>query len=236
MSKSPQVLAIIGQKGGGGKTTTAIGLAVEAVERGLTTVVVDLDPQTNAANWKDRREADSPAVVATPPGRLKQTLQTAIAHGADFIIIDTPGKADSLAVEAARVADLILIPIEAQMFHLETLPALRDLIRVAGDKPAFVLLNGLHPLATTQAEEAKKMVAETYPFAVCPVHLSQFDAFATSANIGLTPREQDPKGKAAGQLKMLYKFISEQLDKSQSPQANKSESKHVENAKLATGT
>ena len=72
-----RVIAIIGQKGGTGKTTTTVELAVTAANAGETVAVIDLDPQANAANWKDRREADNPYVVATPPGRLKQTIDAA---------------------------------------------------------------------------------------------------------------------------------------------------------------
>ncbi|MGP0076208.1 MAG: AAA family ATPase [Bryobacteraceae bacterium] len=221
------VIAIVGQKGGSGKTTTAIGLAAAASEFGQTAVIIDLDPQANAANWKDRRKAESPAVVSVPPSRLKQTIDAAVSHGADFVVIDTPGKSDSAAIEAARVAHLILVPVGPQIFHLETLPGLRDLLRVAGDKPAFVILNGLHPQATRQAEQVKGMIADIYPFAVCPVHLSRLDIYATSADVGLTPQEQDPSGKAAGEILRLYKFIDEQIHKSESP--------HVENAKFAAG-
>src|SRR5580692_11069889 len=117
------VIAIVGQKGGTGKTTIATGLAVAASEAGKVAVVIDLDPQANAANWKDRRAAENPAVVSTPPGRLRQTLEAAATHAADFVVIDTPGKSDSAAIEAAKVADVVLIPVGPQIFQLETLPA-----------------------------------------------------------------------------------------------------------------
>ena len=219
------VIAIVGQKGGSGKTTTAINLAVAASEAGLSAVIVDLDPQANAANWKARRQVENPAVVSSPTSRLKNTLDIAEKHGADFVIIDNPGKSDSAVIEAARVADFVLVPVGPQMFHLETLPGVRDLLRVAGDPPAFIMLNQLHPLATTQAQEAKRMIAEIYPFPVCPVHLSHLDIYATSADSGQTPLEIDPKGKAAEEVRKLYKFISKQSHKLESP--------HVQDAKLA---
>lgn len=121
---------MIGQKGGGGKTTTGTGLAVEAARANLAALVIDLDPQANAANWKDRREADNPAVVAAPASRLRPTLEAARQHGAQFVVIDTPAKSDSAALDAARVADLVLIPVWPQIYHLETLLAMKDLLRI----------------------------------------------------------------------------------------------------------
>ena len=131
-------IAMIGQKGGGGKTTTCTALAVEAARVGLAALIIDLDPQANAANWKDRREADNPVVVAAPVSRLKPTLEAVRQHGAAFVVIDTPAKSDSAALDAARAAALVLIPVWPQIYHLETLPALKDLLRVAGEAPAYV--------------------------------------------------------------------------------------------------
>ena len=84
------VIAIIGQKGGTGKTTVAVALAVQAAKVGQTVIVIDTDPQANAANWKDRRKADDMVVLATPAARLAPTLEAARKSGADLAIIDTP--------------------------------------------------------------------------------------------------------------------------------------------------
>jgi chromosome partitioning protein len=188
-------IAIVGQKGGTGKTTLAIGLSVAAARDDQSAVIIDIDQQANAANWKDRRDVANPAIVSAQQSRLKQTLRVAADHGADFVVIDTPGKSDSAAIEAARVADLVLVPLFPQIFHLETLPGTRDLLRVAGDPPAFVVLNMLHPQATRQADEAKKMVAETFSFPVCPVHLSRLDIYPLTQMTGSAPNEQEPEGE-----------------------------------------
>ena len=53
-------IAIISQKGGAGKTTVALHLAVSSTRAGRNTAIIDLDPQASAASWRDRREAALP--------------------------------------------------------------------------------------------------------------------------------------------------------------------------------
>jgi chromosome partitioning protein len=71
-----RTIAIISQKGGAGKTTLAVHLAVYAEQSGLTTAVIDLDPQATAAKWGDRREEAPPGVISAQAARLPQLLTT----------------------------------------------------------------------------------------------------------------------------------------------------------------
>ena len=210
-----KTIAIIGQKGGTGKTTTALGLAVCAELAGHPTAILDLDPQTNAANWKDRRDnrpdakGEGPAVESIQPGRLRQTLKAAEANGADFVFIDTPGKSDTAAIEAARVADLVLIPVRPQIFDLETLTAVRDALRVAGSPTAYVVLNGIHPSASKSPDQQREVIAQAFDLPVCPVHLSHYAIHAEAPAGGETPIEMKPDGRAAAELKALFRFLQE---------------------------
>lgn len=209
-------IAIIGQKGGSGKTTLAIGLSAVAAEAGQAVALLDLDPQTNAANWKDRRQDENPAVLPTPIGRLRQALEACGASDADLVIIDTPGRQDNTAITAAKAADLVLVPTAAQVFELETLRATREMIAMAGDPPAFLVINKMHPTATSLAEQAKTIAADASGLAVCPVHLCSRDVYASAPAAGKAPNESEPQGKAAEELRQIYKFISALIDKSES--------------------
>jgi chromosome partitioning protein len=241
MSATTFVTAIIGQKGGPGKTSLAINLASAAAEQGYVAVIIDLDPQATAANWKDRRDRlkqplENPAVISAAPGRLRQTLETAEQNAADFIIIDSPGKADNISMLAATYADLVLVPVEPRMSNLETIEGVHGLIQAIDTKlrkersreqipPAFVVLNKLHPSATTQAETLKRMIADAYPqIPVCPQHLSHLDIFGTSQDIGKSVFDDEPKGRAAEEIRQLYKFIirATKLEKSPHVQSRQS--------------
>ena len=98
------------QKGGAGKTTLAINLAVASELAASPAAVVDLDPQASAAAWADSRKAKAPVVVSAQAARLADVLATAREHGAALAIIDTAPHAEAAALAAARAADLVLVP------------------------------------------------------------------------------------------------------------------------------
>jgi chromosome partitioning protein len=204
-------ISIIGQKGGTGKTTVALGLAVAIARSGQTVAVIDLDPQASASKWRDRREDENPAVVSAQASRLKPTLQAAKETGVDFAIVDTAGRSDDTALIATRAADLVLIPTRSTIIELEVLPSAKDLVMLAGNPPAFVVLNGIHPQASKQAEEVRATVQELYGMKVCPIHLCQRTAYGEALISGKTAQELDPEGRAAKELDCLYQFVCEFL-------------------------
>ena len=205
------VISLVGQKGGTGKTTVALGLTVAAAHAGHTVAVIDLDPQATASKWKDRRPDENPAVVSAQASRLKPALEVARSSGVDYVIIDSAGRSDDSALAAARAADLILIPTRTSILEPETLPAVTDLLRIVGGMVrSFVVLNGLHPSAGNAGiEEARQMIANVYGLANCPAHLCQRSAYTEAMIFGASPQERDPDGKAGYELRKLFQFVSE---------------------------
>ncbi|HYX17889.1 MAG TPA: ParA family protein, partial [Nostoc sp.] len=100
-----KTVAIVGSKGGVGKTSLSINLAVAAAIKNKETVLIDLDPQASASKWKDSREAESPVVISCQASRLEKVLETAQDGGAELVVIDTAPHSESSALAAIRAAD-----------------------------------------------------------------------------------------------------------------------------------
>ena len=120
------------QKGGVGKTTLGLNLAVCAEEAELLTSVIDLDPQESAFAWYKRRGKKQPIVVAALPDKLEETLNAAERMNVALCIIDTPPKLDHVTLAAMRLADLIIVPVRACLLDLHATKSTVELLKVAG--------------------------------------------------------------------------------------------------------
>src|SRR5215208_2228438 len=145
-----QTISLLAQKGGTGKTTLALSLAVAGVQAGRTVAVIDLDR---------RALKEAPAVVSAHVPRLQSVIDTARQNGVDLLLIDTPGKSEQAALAAAKAADLVLIPCRPQIYDIETLAATKEIIELAGSRPTFVILNAVPPQGRRH-EEAKAAIEE----------------------------------------------------------------------------
>jgi chromosome partitioning protein len=198
-----KTLAIIARKGGVGKTTLALHLAVEWTSTGRSVAVIDLDPQASAAGWADGRAAAGPAVIAAPPGRLMATLDAARKGGADICIIDTAPHADQPMLAAAKAADVVLIPSRPGILDLRAIGASVEIAELAGRRGRALIVVNAAPPSRGRQMNAADAATETYGLPVAETMIGQRigfgDALATSQGI----RETDPTGKGAREIKRL---------------------------------
>jgi chromosome partitioning protein len=110
---SRMILALVGQKGGIGKSTTAICLAALGVERGMRVLLVDADPQGTSRTWGEvASEAGlaSPTVVAMGAAMHKPGQLPSIAAGYDLTVIDCPPRHGDVQRSALMIADVAALP------------------------------------------------------------------------------------------------------------------------------
>jgi len=203
-----KTVSVISQKGGAGKTTMALHLAVASALSGRNTAVIDLDPQASAANWADRRETEVPVVLSAHASRLRREVTRVAIIGGEMLYLDTAPHSDGSALEAARLSDLVLIPCRPAILDLDALNNSLDFIRAA-HKPICVVLNAIAPVGhdADQAVEALQGLGGE----ICPVRLGNRVAFARSLITGQVAQEFDPKGKAAAEMDRLHHFVQGRL-------------------------
>ncbi|MBA3676419.1 MAG: ParA family protein [Sphingosinicella sp.] len=205
-----RVLALSSQKGGSGKTTLSGHLAVQAQIAGAGPVcLIDIDPQGSLADWWNEREADMPAFAQTTVARLGADLEVLRQQGFRLAVIDTP-PAITMAIQSViQVAELVVIPTRPSPHDLRAVGATVDLCDRAG-KPLIFVVNGATPKARITSEAA---VALSQHGTVAPVTVHHRTDFAASMIDGRTVMEVDPKGRSANEVRELWDYISDRLEK-----------------------
>ena len=201
-----RTIALISQKGGVGKTTLAIHLATAFVAAGYNTLLLDLDPQASAAEWKDSRAEETPPVMAIPPARLSKVIENSQAIGTDILILDTAPHSEGTALDASRAADLILVPCQPSIMDLRALRKTASLLEHA-KKPTFAVLNGVSP-HTAVADEAARAISEQFKLEVSPVRLGDRVAYNRCLISGQTAQEFEPEGRAAQEITDFFLWTS----------------------------
>ena len=203
-----KTIAIVSQKGGSGKTTIALHMAVASARAGRNTAVIDLDPQASAANWADRRRDELPVVLSAHASRLRHEATRVEETGGEILYLDTAPHSDSAALEAAKAADLVVIPCRPAILDLEAISKTLHFVRTA-ETPVYVVLNAVAPLGqdATQAADAIADLAVQ----VCPVRLGNRVAFARALISGQAAQEFEPGGKAATEAEHLHECIVERV-------------------------
>ena len=203
-----KTIAILSQKGGAGKTTLALHLAVAAQQDGKTAMIADLDEQASATMWHKARKDPLPHVQPTHSAALDQFAAEAERQGVDFLFIDTAPQSDKPAINAAEAADIILIICKPSVMDLRAIQNTIRLTRLANLKPGtkvFTVLTQIEPSGKLH-EEARKTLSEL-AVDVLAEGLGRRVAYHHGLIDGQTALEYEPEGKAAQEVRNLYRKI-----------------------------
>ena len=212
---APRIIAVCNTKGGTGKTTVALQLAIARARQGKKVWFVDGDRQQTGAlalSLRLEQKGKKEVPFATySDGKSLQFNVRKLSDQFDTVIIDVGGFDATTMRAAMMLCDLLLIPFQPRSFDSWALPKMHTLLeevqRMRGEFPAYALLNSADPnsVDNKEAEEA----LQDYPtmkFLNCP--LGRRKAFATSSGYGLGVDElktRDPK--AVKEVKDLVKAV-----------------------------
>jgi chromosome partitioning protein len=109
------VIAIANPKGGAGKSTTTLAMATHLAHfAGVSTCIIDADPNQPISDW--RNEGSSTSTVRVIGGAREETIMDTIKQAADqykFLFIDLEGTASLLVTRSIMFSDLVIIPMQA---------------------------------------------------------------------------------------------------------------------------
>ena len=212
--KRASILAVGNVKGGVGKTTLAVNLAIYQALRGKEVLLVDGDEQGTASAFTQLR-----ADVLGAPGYTTVSLQGAAIRTQlrmlrtkyESVIVDVGGRDTASLRAALTVADQLLVPVLPATFDVWSLEPLDDLIQEAKeinrDLSVLALLNAADAQGRDNAQAAM-IIREKTGFEYFPHPLIRRKTFRNAAAAGLSVLECQPSDeKAINEFTLLAEYV-----------------------------
>ena len=209
-----KVITISQQKGGTGKTTLAVHLAIAFIKyHGLKVAIIDTDPQGSLGKWfmirEERKVSNENLTFKTASLWGAQYESKTLKNDHDVVIIDTPPKIESDARPSIEAADLVLIPMAASHVDFWATGAIVDIAKKA-NKKILVQIN--------RSSQRSKLINKTNDF-IKSLDLSSTKTiignrqiYTSSMGEGKTAVEKQKKGSAVEEIKNLSEQILLELE------------------------
>jgi chromosome partitioning protein len=208
------IYTIGGIKGGSGKTTVAVSLAVMLAGKKRKVLLVDADKQATATEftqWRTETLGHTGFVsIQLSDMRVRNEVMK-LKSDYDDIVIDAGGRDTASQRAALAVSDIFIAPFAPKSFDIWTLEQVVQLVQemqIANpDIQLYALLNKVD-YNEKDIRDARAYIEESDVLKVLKATLHERKAFANAAAAGLAVTEHKPiNEKAAAELKALFKEI-----------------------------
>lgn len=210
------IVLLGGEKGGTGKTTLAINLAVLRILEGHDVLLLDADVQGSASFWRAIRDESDSLFRVPAVQKFGNNIHLELAGLADKyedIIIDTGGRDSQELRSAMLAAHRLFVPLQPSQFDVWALGKMSSLIRdCKGFNPeleAFAVINraSTNPVVS-EAEEAREFISELDNIGLAQTIMRDRIAFRRAARDGHAVMELKPSDeKAVAEIKALYEEV-----------------------------
>lgn len=208
-----KTLAILSRKGGTGKTTLSVHLAVAAWRSSRGVLLVDCDRQGSAAEWRRERKVPGPSIFAAKPAALFATQLAAKRAGRDLLLIDTSPSANEDLADAVRCADYCLMVLRPSFLDVRAVRDTAEMVSRFGKPGAFVLnqapsrRNGKEMACVGEA--VRELSGMGHP--ILPIGLRARVAYQQAVAEGMSVQETAPASAAALEIGGLWRHVEARL-------------------------
>ena len=204
-----KVITISQQKGGTGKTTLAVHLALAFIKyHNLKVAIIDTDPQGSLGKWfmirEEKKLSNDSLTFKTASLWGAQYESKALKKDNDIVIIDTPPKIESDARPSIESADLVLIPMAASHVDFWATGAIVEIAKKA-NKKILIQIN--------RANQRSKLISKTNDFikslnlSATKTIIGNRQIYTASMGEGKTAVEKQKNGNAVEEIKKLSEQI-----------------------------
>jgi chromosome partitioning protein len=209
------ILTVGNTKGGVGKTTLAVNLAIARATDGRDVLLVDGDEQRTALTFTELRaeQRGTPGYTAVAlEGPAIRTQVRQLAPKYDDVVIDVGGRNTGSLRAVLVVSDVVLIPMQPRSFDLWAIDTMADLVSEARElNPelrSVLVINAADPQGSDN-QDAAAALQDVPGMTVLPVTIGRRKAFSNAAAAGraVTESGRDKDPKAIGELMALVRSL-----------------------------
>lgn len=187
------IISVLNPKGGCGKATVSTNLARALLERGLSVLLVDSDPQGSARDWHAANEDNPIELVALDRPNNVKTL-TSMATNYDYVVIDGAAKLEDMIAACIKVSDFVLIPVQPSPYDIWAASDLVDFIKARQEVTDGIPLAGFvisRMVEGTRLGGDVREALDEYALPVCEAAITQRQIYPQTASEGLTVYDAD---------------------------------------------